>query len=343
MKDRIAAVLVILGFALLLLELSPLVSALYLGYGLVLVWLTSEIGVRGFKGLAKILGFSDYVAGVVSSVASNLPEAFLAGFMALSPHLREVAAIMVMLAAAFNAILLGLLIILITWKRPVFAVPSEALTVESEAMRMGTTISFLFTFVGIVAAIIGNNEVVLPREAAVIPLLIYLAYAAFLRQRKEDSKGSEELDKKEVVLQVCLSIAGIVLGAELISSAAEFWTAEANLHPVLAATVLAFAGSIPEHAIAVLGSSRGYLELGFSNLIAGIVQSILLVFPLVALLAPVPLDGYVIFQLAASALTLWIVERAITDDKRVTKDEGIFLILTQVLGILLLDELSLMI
>ena len=116
-----------------------------------------------------------------------------------------------------------------------------------------------------------------------------------------------------------------------------------DLHVVIAATIIGFAGSVPEHGIAVLGARKGHIEMGVSNLLSGITQSIMLIFPILALLVPVNLDGYVLYQFLAITVTLWIVKKAIIDDNRLTLDEGFSIILIHTLGILLFDELSLLI
>ncbi len=59
--------------------------------------------------------------------------------------------------------------------------------------------------------------------------------------------------------------------------------------------------------------------------------------------APVRLDGYVLYQFLAIAVTLWIVKKSIVDDNKLTLDEGFSIILIHSLGILLFDELSLLI
>jgi hypothetical protein len=58
---------------------------------------------------------------------------------------------------------------------------------------------------------------------------------------------------------------------------------------------------------------------------------------------PVHLDGYVLYQFLAIGVTLWIVLKAIVDDNRLTLDEGLSILMIHVLGILLFDELSLLI
>ncbi|MCW4051531.1 MAG: hypothetical protein NWE89_17560, partial [Candidatus Bathyarchaeota archaeon] len=79
-----------------------------------------------------------------------------------------------------------------------------------------------------------------------------------------------------------------------------------------------------------------------SNLLSGIVQRIMLIFPIVALLVPGKLDGYVLYQFMAIAVTLWIVKKSIMDDGQLTLDEGVSIIVIYLLGVILFDELSLL-
>lgn len=97
---------------------------------------------------------------------------------------------------------------------------------------------------------------------------------------------------------------------------------------------------MPENGLALVGAHRGHVEMGVSNLVSGIVQNIMLVFPLLALMVPVSLDGYVLYQFLAIASTLWIVKKAIVDDGKLTLDEGVSIFMAHLLGILILDKLS---
>jgi len=66
----------------------------------------------------------------------------------------------------------------------------------------------------------------------------------------------------------------------------------------------------------------------------------MLVFPLLAIIVPVYLDGYVLYQFLAIASTLWIMKKAIIDDGKLTVDEGVSIVMAHLLGIILFDELS---
>ncbi len=98
---------------------------------------------------------------------------------------------------------------------------------------------------------------------------------------------------------------------------------------------------MPEHGIALIGALLRHVELGVSNLLSGIIQCILVIFPVIALLVPVYLDDYVLYQFRDISITLWTLMNSIVDDGKLTIDEGISIILIYLLGIILFDQLSL--
>lgn len=142
------------------------------------------------------------------------------------------------------------------------------------------------------------------------------------------------------ILEFILGLIGLIIGAELISSMSEKIIFKYNIHPVITATIIAFAGSVPEHGVAVFGARKGYVRFGVSNLIAGIVQSIMLIFPIISFFIEVNLDGYILYQFLAIAVTLWLVKKAIVDNGKLTLDEGIFIVLAHLMGIALFEELT---
>ena len=337
---RIAPALAICG-ALLLAAYAPESSEKYAALcaiGLYLILATGEDAVEGFIGLGKRLRLPEHVVGIVSSLASNLPEGLIAMFMAAVPHMREAAVLTVVLAAAFNAMLLGITIVLLTLGGGEIEVPRVALERDVEIARLTIVTCLLVAGAGSMVVLFrGVPE--LPGEAMALPLLAYGGYLAFVsRERREAGEASREWGAK-----LALGLGGIVVGAHSISSAVEFAVRVAGLHLVAAAILAALAGSVPEHWVAIRGARRGYVEMGISNLLSGIVQSVMLILPLVAFVAPIPLDGYILFQLLATAATLWLVKKAVVDDGKLTLDEGIFVILAQLMGLVLLDELSMLI
>lgn len=267
-------------------------------------------------------------------------------FMILSPHLREVAILTVLLASAFNGLLLGILVVMLTYKGSVIDLPKKALEHDVEIMRIAIAFSMIIFGAGLILTIFSENVVVsLPKEVPLFLLLSYLGYLYFISREPREIHIEEVASEKSRtwMYPIFTGLIGILISAELISGSSEYFVHMLELHVVIAATLIGLAGSIPEHGLALIGARGGHVELGVSNLLSGIVQSIMLIFPVLALIVPVHLDGYVLYQFLAIGVTLWIVKKSIVDDSRLTLDEGLSILVIHTLGILLFDELSLLI
>jgi Ca2+/Na+ antiporter len=338
--------LLCLGAALSLLSPEGVpFSVISMLVGLVIVVLIGEPMVEGLKEFSVQTGLSAHVTGIISSLASNLPEGVMTGFMILSPSLREVAILTVMLASAFNGLLLGILVIMLTYKGGAIDLPKKAMELDIEIMRIAIALCTIVFGTGVILHLFsGDGTVFLPREIPIFLLLAYIGYLLFIsRGPKEDVIHEGEHEGSGWVTPIALGLVGILISAELISGSSEYLVHMLDLHVVIAATLIGMAGSIPEHGLALIGANKGHVEMGVSNLLSGIIQSIMLIFPLLALIVPVQLDGYVLYQFMAIAVTLWIVKKAIIDDNRLTLDEGLSILTIHTLGILLFDELSLLI
>lgn len=346
----------VLAFGVLMILFSPegvAFSAFALVLGLIIVVLTSEPMIEGLRDFGLQMGFSPHVTGIISSLASNLPEGVMTGFMVFSPELREVAILTVMLASAFNGLLLGLLVIMLTYKGGAIELSKESMEHDIEIMRIAIALCGIVFGTGVILNLFNANQsAFLPIEVPIFLLLAYVSYLYFISRSPAgtEHKGAEDGYPQEHEPQgrgwlapVLLGLVGIVIAAELIAGSTEYLVHMLDLHVVIAATVIGFAGSVPEHGIALIGARKGHVEMGVSNLLSGITQSIMLIFPLLALMVPVHLDGYVIYQFLAIAATLWIVKKSIIDDHRLTLDEGFSILLIHTLGILLFDELSVLI
>jgi len=341
--------ILVFGLALYLLgpETLPF-SILGMVLGLVIVIMIGEPMVEGLQEFSEYTGLSSHVTGILSSLTSNLPEMIMTMFMIFSPQLREVAILSVLLASAFNGLLLGLLVVMLTWKGGSIEIPKEALENDVEVMRLAIAFSVIVFGTGIILTL--NSETgppLLPWEIPVFMLIAYIGYLFFVaRGGMGGHEGHQphlhEKDKSlSFITPIALGLIGTVIAAELIASSSEYFVHVLHLNVVFAATLIGFAGSVPEHGMALIGARKGHVELGVSNLLSGVVQSIMFIFPIVALLVPVYLDGYVLYQFLAIAVTLWILKKSIVDDGRLTLDEGVSIIVIYLLGIVLFDQLSL--
>ncbi|MHA1186340.1 MAG: hypothetical protein ACTSSK_05620, partial [Candidatus Heimdallarchaeota archaeon] len=125
--------------------------------GLWLAFRPSEWAVDGLDNLMKYAGLTAYVAGVFSSLASNLPEAVAAGILLgkgsaqvkLGEALANPAMVLggeelirtafytTLAAAGFNAILLGIVVLVGGKKKGFIEVKKETMQAESVLLRWG--------------------------------------------------------------------------------------------------------------------------------------------------------------------------------------------------------------
>lgn len=314
-------------------------------FGVWLITRGSEVAVEGLKGISIYLGLSEYVAGVISSLASNLPELVLASIMVFeglsqgSEALVEIAILSVIAASGFNVLLLGLLIILISWRKGAIRIPYSAIAHESDLIRMTIVVCTLIFALGIIE----GGKGFLPKEIGAFLILIYIVYMFFILkgEHEEIKPSSIELSRKMAWIFLILGFISIFIGGEILTESAEFILHNFHLPLVTIAILLGALGSVPEHGIALIGAKKGLVELGLSNLLAGISQCILIVLGFITLIVPVPLDGYVMFQLVSVAASLWMVKKAILDDGKLTLDEGVFILILQILLFIMLEELRL--
>ncbi len=359
------------------------------------VWLAfrpSEWAVKGLGSASRYLGFSAYITGVLSSLASNTPEAVIGGltayrgFVTGNVELLDISVISILAAAGFNILLLGLVVMIITRKnkgRPV-EVPKEVIQNESELMRW-TIVALVAIFaLGIsrillestdLLKIIGDTMITscltgvidvnpavafslyyhlynlehlsLPRIAGLVMFVSYIVYTIFMFKRqnsnKEKTKPIHEglISRKGTVILVILGFVGIFFAGEILTTGVETAMETLNLasygEPVLIISLLlGFAGAVPEHGIALVAAFRGETELSLGNLLGGVLQTILLIIGGIAILVPIPINLFTLFQIAIAAAVIWFLKRAIMDDERIDVFEGLMIALIQVFVFILM-------
>ncbi len=177
----------------------------------------SEWAVTGLDSGAKYVGLSDYVAGVLSSLASNLPEAVIAVLLIIKGK-QLIAVITVLSAAGFNTLILGIAILISTIKnKGKIAVPEELATKEAPIMRWAIVALLMTVIFGLVQyAVLGAEKVnvfgtlklnqgttglesaVLTVPVAAMLALSYLIYLIYLIAVKENNKEmSNSLEEEE--------------------------------------------------------------------------------------------------------------------------------------------------
>lgn len=322
------------------------------------IWLAfrpSEWAVEGFESVAGYLGYTAYIAGMLSSLASNMPEAVISGIAAYSgwinnrPELLDIAILSVLIAAGFNMLLLGLTIIVSTRGTRAIVVPEEAIKKDPVLIRW-TIVALLCMFTLGILDMVGPNPPVDPKFPAIAAFVLFFSYIIYSwvlakgSATKNSQRATPSHHKKSAITLMLLGLVGIFLAGEILTNSVELFLDEYSLvigemginHIAIAAFILGAAGALPEHGIALIAASKGKVGLAIGNLIGGVLQIVLLVMGGIGMFVLIPLDRYVLFQIIVIAGSLWFLKRAITDDHKLDIFEGAMIILLQVYVFVLL-------
>ncbi len=190
--------------------------------GLLGLWLAfrpSEWAVDGLGNLMRFAGLTAYVAGVISSLASNLPEAVAAGILLVkgtvnnTPDLVKTAFYTTLAAAGFNAILLGIVVLVGSKKKGYIQIKKETVMAESVLLRWGFVATFLTFGVAVVEILdkmfieikqqtfFEDSEGIsgeLPQLAGISLVVSYLIYLVFLIVKSKQAKAEEQFGKELV-------------------------------------------------------------------------------------------------------------------------------------------------
>ncbi len=187
--------------------------------GLWLAFRPSEWAVDGLDNVMRYVGLTAFVAGVISSLASNLPEAVTAGILLIKGtvtdnHSLVLTAFYTTLAAAgFNAILLGIVILVGGKKKGYIQIKKETVMAEGVLLRWGF-VAMLLTFSIAVIEILdviflevknetffaGIDEIEgeLPRLAGMALVVSYIIYLVFLIIKSRQAKAMEEMPEETI-------------------------------------------------------------------------------------------------------------------------------------------------
>jgi len=329
-------------FAAMAMKFQSLEVALSIVAGLWLILRSSKVAVEGLRSAVMHMGQTEYIAGMISSFASNTPELAVALIMVIkgmsiqSKSLIETAVLTVIITAGFDVLVLGILIVMMSWSKGELPFPYRAIAHESDIIRMTIIICSLMFSLGVIE----GNEGFIPQELGLLLILTYVSYLVLAaRSQKEHYAEKPKLSGNATILYLCAGFASMIIGGKLLTNVAEHILHNLHLPVVVTAMIIGCLSSVPEYGIIILSASKGHVEMGLANLLAGMTQCIFIAIGLMSLLTSIPLDGYIMFQLISIAATLWMVKKAILDDNKLTLDEGMFIIILQVMVFIMLERL----
>ena len=320
------------------------------------LWLTfraSHIAIDGIESLGAFAGLTAYFIGVLSSLASNTPEAVVSaltawrGFITVNPELVLIAVLSVVMAAGFNIILLGCVVVISARKTGVVDVPREVIEDDADLIRwtivaMGLLFAFgILHYINqlIIGAVITLQY--LPAVAGLMMVISYLLYAVYAVKKptkEERVIPTPRHTKRNSAILSVLGFVGIFFAGYLLSEAVEMtfefvpWASIPYLDAqriVIMAILIGAAGALPEHGIAVIAAAKGKAGIAIGNTLGGTIQVLLLIVGGVSIFLPLPLTAAVLLQFATAAGSLWFLIRAMTDDHKVDIFEGAMILLMQ--------------
>lgn len=356
--SRREAVLALVLFVFYMLSLFVFQNILLLIIGTVAlaVWLTfraSHFAIEGLESLGAIAGLSAYFIGVLSSIASNTPEAVVSaltawrGYIAGNPELVEIAVLSVIMAAGFNILLLGIVVVLSTRKTREVEVPSEVVKDDADLIRWTIVVMILLVAFGILFYVdqlihgVIPGLTFLPPVLGFLMVLSYVFYAIYSVKKpsvKDKPIPRPRHSKRNSAVLAAIGFVGIFIAGylltEAIETAFEFipWTVFGLIGSqriAIMALMIGAVGALPEHGIAVIAATKGKADIAIGNTLGGTTQVLLLIVGGVAMFLPLPLDAAVLLQFATAAGSLWFLKRALTDDKKVDIFEGTMILLMQ--------------
>lgn len=323
----------------------PLIVCMSFILGGWLVFRPVEEAIRGIEGICAAYGISTYMGGVLISLASNTPEAAILGFTLWRGYVSgniefmEVAVLTVLSTIGFNILLLGLVIVVAAGKKNFIEVPPEALEKELELVRFTVAALMAIFALGVIDVIFssGQRTFYIPKEAAVLMVAAYITYLIFAGRGVPPTEevAKEEVDIRKSVISLIVGFTGLFIGAHILVHGVEMiLTKEAVAgfgDPIImSGLILGLMSAVPEHAVALVGAMKGQIDFPLGNLLGSLSQVVLLILGGVAIVVPIILDKYVLFQILITAICIWFLKRSILDDEKLDSFEGVMIMLIQV-------------
>ncbi len=149
----------------------------------------------------------------------------------------------------------------------------------------------------------------------IILLCVLISYLAYLFVDTYRSPGRREAAVKQTPVQfkknitiIVIGIIGVIIGAELIIRAAEFYIVEFGISEgIVGLSIIALGTSLPELVTAVTASRRGEGDISLGNVIGANIYNILLVLGICAFILPLDFS----YELYISVLIMMVVTGAL--------------------------------
>lgn len=236
-------------------------SIVLLIFGLIGLWLGTEITLRGATSIAERFGLSDFIVGVaILSIGSDIPELAIAidGATRIL-HNEQLSGVIIGSALGSGFSQIGLVLGL-TGLFGYLTLPREV-TYQHGGLMLGSLVLLgLFGFDGRITRIEGI--------ALIIVYVVYLSFLFSDRSQTPIEKDNEGLGLSRSILYLVLGLTGIFISAELTVSAVLQVAERLSIdQTIIAIIVVGLGTSLPELSISLGAVLKGKSRLSVGNLI----------------------------------------------------------------------------
>lgn len=175
------------------------------------------------------------------------------------------------------------------------------------------------------------------RNDGIVLLLFFGVFLYYLismmRRKKEESKEESYWSLKKSILFTILGIGAIILGSNLVvDSATMIAQALGVSNRIIGLTIIALGTSLPELVTSVVATRKGEYDIAIGNVVGSNIFNIGIVLGLpIAILGTISVGSFSIIDLAFFFLSAFCLFLFSCNDYKITKREGIFLLVLFVL------------
>jgi cation:H+ antiporter len=312
-----------------------LLSLVLVIFGLALLLLGGDILVRAASALARGFGISPLVIGLtVVAFGTSAPELSV-NVLAVSQGNTDISFGNIIGSNIAN---IGLILGICAIIRPL-AIEGSIIMREIPMMLLASAVTLIAGMDIYLRGIASEFD----RSDGLILLLLFAVFLFYtigdvLRKRERDPllKHIEQSEQKKSsstslynVFMIVAGLALLVVGGKIaVDSAIDVAEALGVSSVIIALTVIAIGTSLPELATSGVATWRGQIDIAIGNVVGSNIFNLLLVNGICAAIRPIPVPAAGQFDLLVMfLLALLLLPLALSNNKRVTRAEGVLLLL----------------
>ena len=284
--------------------------------------ITNSVNLASITGLGKTkIGF------ILVAFTTSLPELFVAVFSIVDPQTIGISVGNILGSNIVNVcLILGLGFLIMATKYPESAGFFTKITRDEVGnlnfgIFIASIVPLILLYIGYASQIVGF---------LLVALFVYNMYGLAKKKEtvEEISDTAEKHEIRKYITKSLIGIIGVVTCAYFIVESASFLALSVGVPPVIVgATIVAFGTSVPELATSVDSVRRGFLDLALGNVIGSCFFNITLILGVTLVLSPFNVNISAFSDLVLFSLMSNIVLGYILQNTKVSKREGIILLL----------------